>query len=129
MQNERNSSRFDDIGRFEAFELCALPGSLVNISREGCKIRYDFPVIVDLDNDYEAAVTFARAASNGQVRVLCHPVWVQTVAGKTEIGFKILPSLDYSSFLKYVKLLDDENDSIDLEDELQGNVSVCKIIK
>ena len=51
MKTQRNFSRYDDIGRFEVSELCALPGALVNISREGCKIRYDFPVNVDLECD------------------------------------------------------------------------------
>ena len=45
--------------------ICALPGILENISREGCKICYQFAVSVDMDTDYEAKITFARAASEG----------------------------------------------------------------
>ena len=62
---ERLSQRFDDMGRFMAADICALPGILENISREGCKICYQFAVSVDMDTDYEAKITFARAASEG----------------------------------------------------------------
>ena len=100
-ENERLSQRFEDIGRFLAPDLCALPGILENISREGCKIRYQYPVTLDVESDYEAKITFARAAS-GTFTLLCHPQWVHEDGNNTEIGFKILPSTDYSRLASYI---------------------------
>ena len=46
---ERHSERFDDIGRVEIPELCGISATLENISKDGCKIHYSFPVVVDLE--------------------------------------------------------------------------------
>lgn len=126
---ERLSPRFDDMGRFLATDICALPGILENISKEGCKIYYQFAVSVDMDTDYEAKITFARAASEGQLTLLCHPQWVkESEDGKsTEIGFKILPSTDYSRLAEYVEQLHIDSTSDDLDNEISD--SVCQIIK
>ena len=105
-------------------ELCALPGTLENISREGCKIHYSFPVAVDLNNDYEAKVTFSRAA-NESFSLLCHPCWVKNEGNDTNIGFQILPSTDFMRLAKYIeKLGSDSEDS--LSDEISD--STCQII-
>lgn len=127
MKTQRNFSRYDDIGRFEVSELCALPGALVNISREGCKIRYDFPVNVDLESDYNAKITFARSAMNGQYRLLCRPRWVLNVGESTEIGFQILPSQDFSNLSKYIEELEEDQNSENLENEFQNQTFVCQI--
>lgn len=125
-EKERLSQRFEDLGRFLAPDLCALPGVLVNISREGCKIRYQYPVTLDEENDYEAKITFARAAS-GSFNLLCHPQWVRTEGNNTEIGFKILPSTDYTKLASYINQLQ-EDSSYDILD-IQTSDSVCQIIK
>ncbi len=125
-QNIRLSPRFDDIGRFESNELCALPGTLENISKDGCKVRFQFPVMVDLDNDYEAKITFARAASEGQFSLVCHPQWAKESNGVTEIGFKILPSRDFSRLADYVSQLSEDEYSDNLVEQISG--SVCQII-
>ncbi len=109
MQAERTFSRYEDIGRFEVPELCALPGTLIDISKEGCKIKYNFPVNVDLENDYDAKITFARSAS-GHYNLLCHPRWVQHNADSTEIGFQILPSEDFANLSKYITFLEQDEE-------------------
>lgn len=123
---ERSQQRFEDIGRFLAQELCALPGVLVDVSREGCKIRYSLPLELDMDNDYEAKITFARVASEGQFTLLCHPQWIHEDGDNTEIGFKILPSRDYTRLAKYIEQLDSESSDDDLSDEISD--SSCQII-
>lgn len=122
---ERLSQRFEDIGRFLATDLCALPGVLVDISREGCKIHYSLPVAIDMDNDYEAKITFARAASESY-SLLCHPQWIKQDGDDTDIGFKILPSTDYSRLAKYIEQLDNDISADDLSDEISD--SSCQII-
>ncbi|MBQ5471750.1 MAG: hypothetical protein IIT58_07080 [Treponema sp.] len=123
--NERGSKRFDDIGRFEAPEICALPASLENISKTGCKVQFKLPVTLDMDNEYEAKITFARAAAEGALVLLCKPQWMKEDAGVTEIGFEILPSRDFTRLAEYVSQLHlEESDSI--EDQISD--SSCQII-
>ncbi len=121
---ERLSHRFEDIGRFLSPDLCALPGTLENISREGCKIHYSFPVSVDLNNDYEVKITFSRVA-NESFLLLCRPCWVKTEENCTDIGFQILPSTDFMRLEKYIEKLNIES-SDSLSDEI--NDSICQII-
>ncbi len=118
MTNERLFQRFKDIGRFVAEDICALPGVLENISQDGCKIHYSLPVELEMEKDYEAKIIFARAA-NEQFNLLFHPQWLKKEGDNTDIGFKILPSTDYSKLAQYIKKLDsDSNDSI--SDEISG---------
>ncbi|MBQ5999486.1 MAG: PilZ domain-containing protein [Treponema sp.] len=123
---ERLSQRFEDMGRFFAEDICALPGILENISREGCKIRYQFPVTVDMDCDYDVKITFARAASDSFVLV-CHPQWIHEEGNYTEIGFRILPSTDYTRLASYINQLEEESTADDIDIQLSD--SVCQIIK
>ncbi|UKI53396.1 MAG: hypothetical protein L6V86_10140 [Treponema sp.] len=84
---ERLSQRFEDIGRFLSPDLCALPGTLENISREGCKIHYSFPVSVDMNCDYESKITFSRAA-NESLALICHPCWVNQKEAALILDFR-----------------------------------------
>ncbi len=121
---DRLSQRFKDMGRFMSNALCALPGILKDISREGCRIHYSFPVVVDLNSDYEAKITFSRIA-NESFTLTCHPCWVKNVGNDTDIGFKILPSTDYMRLEKYIDVLDkDVNSSI--TEEISD--SICQMI-
>ncbi len=123
---ERLSKRFDDIGRFESPEICALPASLENISKNGCRVRFRFPVNLDLDNDYEAKITFARSASEGSLSLLCKPQWSKEENGCTIIGFMILPSKDFARLGEYVEHLHLEESDSNLEDQIKD--SSCQII-
>ena len=126
-KEERNSERFDDIGRFESKALCALPATLQNISKTGCCVRYQFPVTIDSDNDYEAKITFARVAAEGSFQLLCHPQWIKQAGSVTDIGFLFLPSTkDYGRLAEYIKDLQDEQNDSNLEDEISD--SSCQII-
>lgn len=100
----RQSLRYADIGRIDAPSLCALPGVLDNISREGCRIHYTVPVVVDLESDYELKVTLAAKPSE-TFSLLCHPRWAREDSGNTEIGFSVLRSPDYAKFAERAALL------------------------
>ena len=126
MDEQRVDKRFDDIGRIEAENLCPLAGVLDNISLNGCKVHYKFPVSVDLENDYKARITFARDASNGGLSLLCRPKWTRKTNDGTEIGFKILPSADSARLAEYIKKLGLEENGKELSEEIGG--SDCQLI-
>ena len=121
----RQTERFDDIGRIEATDLCPLAGNLDNISKGGIKVHYNLPVIVDLENDYEITLTFARAASDS-IELLVHPQWVKEDNGTTEIGFKILPSKGTAHLNDYIEELGLEQDDSNLADQIAN--SGCQFI-
>jgi hypothetical protein len=59
---KRNSTRFKEIGKITSQELCALPGILDDISASGLKVHYAFPVVVDLENEYDMENSFPKIA-------------------------------------------------------------------
>lgn len=118
--------RFDDTGKIEIPSLCPLPGVLDNISEAGCKVHYNFPVTVELDNDYEIKIFFARNILEGCLQLVCHPQWIHEEKNYTEIGFKILPSKDYSRLAEYIKKLGLDEKSNDFSDEILE--STCRFI-
>ncbi|MBQ9495810.1 MAG: hypothetical protein IJR50_09280 [Treponema sp.] len=120
----RKSIRFDDIGKIEAPQICALPGVLDNISKDGCKVRFPFPIAVDLENEYELKVTPAQKAGENvhePFTVLCIPRWVREVGGTTEIGFSILRSPEYNRVVSYIQSLAEEKNQFD-ERQASGSV-------
>ncbi len=123
---QRADKRFDDIGRIEAEDLCPLAGVLDNISLNGCKVHYKFPVSVDMENDYKVKITFARDASNGSLSLLCRPRWTKETNGRMEIGFSILPSVDSARLTEYVKKLGLEENGKEFSEEIGG--SDCQLI-
>ncbi len=125
-KDTRHNERFDDIGKVEIPELCPLPGVLDNVSRDGCKIHYNVPVVVDLENEYEIKITFTDGIASKVFVLLCHPQWVKDENGCTEIGLKILPSQDYSRLGEYISVLGINSEKEDLSVEI--NNTVCKLI-
>ena len=120
----RGAARFNDVGRILIAELCALPGSLDNVSAGGFKAHYLFPIEADFECDYEAAITFARAASEGAFCVLCHAQWTKIAGGVTEIGFKLLPSKDSARFCEYVARLSADKKEESFENEISDSSSI-----
>ncbi|MGP1458384.1 MAG: hypothetical protein ACTTKL_03645 [Treponema sp.] len=120
----RGAARFSDVGRILIEGLCAFPGVLDDVSAGGFKAHYLFPVEVDFECDYEAGITFARAAAEGSFCVLCHPQWAKSEGGATEIGFKILPSKDSARFCQYVARLGEDNKDDSVADEISDSPSV-----
>ena len=56
-QENRLHTRYEEIGRITAPEICALPGILDDMSLNGCKVHYSFPVVVDLENSITVDAT------------------------------------------------------------------------
>lgn len=112
-KKDRQETRYKEIGRINAPELCSIPGILDDISLSGCKVHYQFPVTVDLENEYEIKLSPTSNNDEPPLNLICKPQWFKEHNENTFIGFQILYSPDVnrlSSFIEYLS----EKDSDDL---------------
>ncbi len=105
-QENRLHTRYEEIGRISAPEICALPGVLDDISLRGCKVHYSFPVVVDLEDEYDVKISPLHGSSNAPLNLICTPQWVNENGGSTYIGFKINYSPDALKLEKFIKHLE-----------------------
>lgn len=106
-QENRLHTRYEEIGRVTAPELCALPAVLDDISLSGCKIHYSFPVVVDLENEYEVQISPLHSSINVPLNLICTPQWVKEQEGNTYIGFKIQYSPDANKLSAFISQLEE----------------------
>lgn len=101
----RKAVRYDVLGRVESEELSTFPGTLLDISSNGCKIHYSNPVAVSLETEYTVKVKFTDHSITEPLVLICQPVWACEDSGSTDIGMKFLHSPDTDTLLKYIKIL------------------------
>lgn len=117
-KNLRKHIRYNDFGRAECAEICPVAGVLDDISLTGCKIHYDTPISLDMENDYEIQLRLSRIPS-GSLSLICHPQWQrQNEDGSTEAGFVFLHSPDTQALESYIQQREDENVSEELDSVL-----------
>ena len=107
-QENRLHTRYEEIGRITAPEICALPGILDDISLNGAKVHYSFPVVVDLETEYEVKISPLHGSNSSPLNLICSPQWVKEQGGNTYIGFKIHYSPDahkLESFIKHLEII------------------------
>lgn len=102
---KRRNPRFEVLGRVHCKELSPLSGSLVDVSLHGCKIFYNLPVTVRLEDEYEISLQISDSEDDS-ITLICCPVWVNEDSGKTAMGMSVLRSPDSEKFAKYVSRLD-----------------------
>lgn len=78
-EENRISTRYSEIGRVTAPELCALPGILDNISATGCKIHFPVSVVVDLEVEYMIKIQLTRSPEEPPLQLMCKPMWVSEI--------------------------------------------------
>ncbi|MCR4579589.1 MAG: PilZ domain-containing protein [Treponema sp.] len=105
-QENRQNTRYKEIGKIFSQELCALPGILDDISASGCKIHYAYPIVVDLDSEYNLEITPARQLDNQPLRLRCKPQWVNEIDGNTFIGLETLYSPDANRLAAFIEHLE-----------------------
>ena len=81
-----------------------MPGSLIDISANGCKIFYSVPVTIHLEDDYTRVVQLADNTI-GDLTLICHPAWANEDSGQTIVGMSILRSPDSKSLKDFVESL------------------------
>ena len=105
-QENRLHTRYEEIGRISAPEICALPGILDDISLNGCKVHYSFPVVVNLENEYDVKISPLHGSTSSPLNLICSPQWVNENGGNTFIGFKIHYSPDAHKLENFIKYLE-----------------------
>ncbi len=105
-QENRLHTRYEEIGRITAPDICALPGILDDISLNGCKVHYSFPVVVDLENEYEVKLSPLHSSNTSPLNLILSPQWVNEHGGNTYIGFKIHYSPDAHKLEQFIKHLE-----------------------
>ncbi len=107
----RKNTRYPEIGHILAPELCTLPGIIDDVSITGCKVHYQFPVVADLEMEYEAKLSPSKNPFTNPLNLVIKPQWVKESDSKTYIGFQIQFSPDankLAEFINHLKHLSDE---------------------
>ena len=124
---QRKNYRFSDFGRAECSELCPVPGVLDDISLSGCKIHYDTPVTLNMENDYEIHIRLSRISGEPLV-LLCHPQWTkEDEDGAVLIGFQFLHSPDTPTLEAYIRQLNEEKNASEIDSVLPPGES-CQFV-
>lgn len=110
MDENRQNTRYQEIGRVVCPEICALTGILDDISSTGCKIHFPFSVVVDLEREYMMKITLSRSPDEAPLQLMCKPMWVTENNGITQIGFAILFSPDESRLHDFISFLEQVNE-------------------
>ena len=115
-EEKRLHPRYEEIGKVFSQEICALPGVLDDISLSGCKFHYSFPVVINLEDEYEVQISPLHKIESSPLNLICQPQWVNEVEGNTLIGMKILYSPDNKRLETFVSELEQQskNQTLDI---------------
>ncbi len=120
----RSQERYEDFGRIECPEICIVNGVLNDISINGCKVHFDAPITINLEDDYELHVRLSHSAQAPLI-LMCHPQWVKSDNDTADVGFLIMRSPDTARLKQYVGLLHSE---LTTSDELLPQEVPCQFV-
>lgn len=109
MEENRTNTRYKEIGHFLAPALCMLPGIIDDVSLNGCKIHYQFPVTIETNTEVEAQLSPSQNPSENPLKLICKCQWVKEENGKTYAGFQILYSPDGKKLQDFIEHLEKIN--------------------
>lgn len=116
-EENRQNTRYSEIGRVIAPEICPLNGVLDDISLTGCKIHFPCVTDVNLEEEYPVKFVFSRTPEEEPLQLLCKPIWVKHTSQSTELGLTYLFSPDDTRLKEFISNLENISDD-DLPDIL-----------
>lgn len=122
----RKNARFEDFGKVECPEICVVTGILDDISLDGCKVHFDAPIILSLEDDYELHVRFSRFPQE-VLTLMAHPQWTKEEGNMNSVGFAILRSPDTAKLDSYINKLKEEEDT-PLDADMLPEESSCLFV-
>lgn len=120
----RTQERYEDFGRVVCPAICIVNGVLNDISKSGCKVHFDAPITIDLENDYEVRVRLSHSAQE-PLLLMFHPQWVKENGNTADVGFSILRSPDTMRLQEYVRALHEE---LNEPDEILPQETSCQFV-
>ncbi|MBO5136948.1 MAG: PilZ domain-containing protein [Spirochaetaceae bacterium] len=103
MEGERRRQpRFKVIAKVKADELCIFPGTLLDVSSTGCKIRFPISVTVDMEKEYQLKIKICQNKITKELFLIGQPVY-SSVEETSEIGFVFLRSPDSRQLDSYIQ--------------------------
>lgn len=107
-EENRQETRFIEIGRVDIPDISSMPGILDDISLTGCKIHFPFTVPVELDTEFKVKIILSRNPELSPLNLICKAIWVQDDMDETKVGLQNLYSPDEAKLKEFIKLLKDE---------------------
>ena len=118
----RKSTRFVEIGRVDAPDVCLFSGVLIDISSTGCKVKFPTNLELDTDCEYELKIICARKEFSTPFILIAHALWIKNMDNSCEIGFNIIRSPSTRDFEKFISSLEEEKSILDEENQLLENL-------
>ncbi|MCR4790720.1 MAG: PilZ domain-containing protein [Treponemataceae bacterium] len=114
----RRHTRFVEIGRVDAPDVCLFSGILVDISLNGCKVRFPAKLEIDADVEYELKILTARKDFSAPFILIANVSWLKNTENSCDVGFSIIRSPSTREFEKYIQSLEDEKADEEAEENL-----------
>lgn len=105
-EENRQSTRYAEIGRVIAPEMCPLNGVLDDISLTGCKVHFPCVTDVNIEQEYNIKIVLSRAPEDEPLQLLCQPIWVKQLTESTEVGLSNLYSPDENRLKEFISYLE-----------------------
>lgn len=105
MKSERrNATRYEEIGRVDSTELCALPGVMDDISETGCKVHFPVPVTLDKEREYELTIRMPGKGEASSITLVSRPEWIRDLPEGSELGFSFYRHKIFQNFSRLLKV-------------------------
>lgn len=124
---KRKNKRFYQMGRVYCTDVCVFPGVLLDISLEGCRVRFPAHVDIDMDLDYEMSIGFLEKTETCMVVLIAQPCWMNAPKGVAEIGFKFLHSPGTKKLESYINRLVENSTDEDIDNTMRDDITLSKV--
>ena len=122
--DKRKDSRISEIGKVESQDLCLFPGVLVDVSKNGCRVRFPTSFLVDTELEYELKLSSVRQDFVDPLFFTVKPIWQKSSTDSTEVGFSILNSQNSKMFNAFIEKLLDEKQRIESEQDFMDGIEL-----
>ena len=110
MKSERRSApRYEEKGRIDAEDVCALPGVLDDISSTGCKVRFPVPVTIDMERTYELRLKMPYKELPSTMTLEGRPQWQHQNSDSSSFGFSFVQTDDLQKLMEFIETLKEKN--------------------
>jgi hypothetical protein len=118
MRRKFKKEFFAEKGRVDCTEISALPGVLDEIALDSFRARFQKPIFIEEDKEYNVRLTFFPRNSVRELLLFCFPQDETDCGEEIEVEFKILRSPDSPELMDIIgdfrKKISEESDVTDM---------------